>query len=98
MVANDREACLIELMRIICGFSLTQDHKNSLEKDLSLELKAEEALEESDEHDSEVLLVVQVKEEMEEVELGGERGQGEILFERRIFGVLGGCCEITSLS
>ena len=92
---------LIELIRIICGFSLTHDHKNSLENDRSFELKIEDPLE-SDEHEliAVVLLLAQVKAEPEEdIDVVGEGGDGEILFDTGT-GILGffGACEITSLS
>ena len=67
----------------MCGFSLTQDHKNSLENDRSLELKIEDPLV-SDEHEliAVVLLLVQVKEEREDdADVVGEGGDGEILFD-----------------
>ena len=80
VAACERAFSLIELIRIICGFSFTHDHKNSLENDLSLELKAELAVD-KDEVELVVLPVVHVREEMEEVELVGEGGEGEILFE-----------------
>lgn len=55
------------------------DHKKSLENDLSFEPKTEDAV-----LDSELavvaLLVVHVREEVEEVEVVGEGGEGEILF------------------
>ena len=76
---GDTSSCdrfLLELERIMCGFSLTQEHKNSLENDRSFELKIEDPLE-SDEHE---LIVV------------GEGGDGEILFDTgmTILGVFGG--------
>ncbi|CAK7346887.1 unnamed protein product [Dovyalis caffra] len=69
---------LIELMRVMCGFSLTHDHKNSLENDRSFELKTVDPLE-SDEYELivVVLLLVQVEEETEEdVDVVGEGGMG----------------------
>lgn len=81
-------------MRVMCGFSLTQDHKNSLENDRSFEFKIEDPLE-SDEHELVVvvlLLVQQVKAEPEEdVDVVGEGGDGEILFDTGagILGVFG---------
>lgn len=83
----------------MCGFSLTHDHKNSLEKDRSLELEIEDPLERDEQELRMVLLLlVQVKEEMEEeVEVVGEGGDGDILFDAGTLGVLG-ACEITSLS
>lgn len=84
---------LMGSVQITCGFSLTQAHKNSLEKDLSLELKTEDELE--DEQELEVLLVVQEKEEKEEVEWEGE-GEGGLISRTEIGDV--GASEITSLS
>lgn len=95
MDASERAFSLSELIRTICGFSLTHDHKKSLENDLSLELKAEVAVD-KDDVELVVLLVAHVTEEMEQVELVGEGGEGEILLEEGI-GILG-ACEITSLS
>jgi len=100
--ASNCDRSLIELMRIMCGFSLTHDHKNSLENDRSFEFKIEDPLE-SDEHELIVvvlLLVQQVKAEPEEdVDVVGEGGDGEILFDTGA-GILGvfGAWEITSLS
>lgn len=72
-----------------------------MEKDLSFELIAEDPLEDVE---LELLIVlevaVQVKEETDEVvELEGDGGEGEILFERGMI-LMGAvrACEITSLS
>lgn len=80
-----------------CGFSLTQAHKNSLEKDLSFELKTEdEQEEEEEEEEHEVAVLVEVQEN-EEKEGDGEGG----LMSRstKEIGEVGACdCDITSLS
>lgn len=73
----------MELMRTTCGFSLTQAQRNSLEKDLSLELKTEDAVE-IDEHDSVVLPVLQVKEETEEAQLGVNEGTGKFCLREEL--------------
>lgn len=94
--ASGKAFSLSELMRTMWGFSLMHDHKKSLENDLSFEPKTEDAV-----LDSELavvaLLVVHVREEVEEVEVVGEGGEGEILFLWEKLGVFG-ACEITSLS
>ena len=98
LVGASRKAfSLIELIRIICGFSLMHDHKNSLENDLSLEPISEDAVLDSELETVVALLVAHVREEVEEIEVVGEGGEGEILFEWGMFGVFG-ACEITSLS
>jgi hypothetical protein len=58
------------------------DHKNSLENDLSLEPKiSEDAVLDSELETVVALLVAHVREEVEEIEVVGEGGEGEILFE-----------------
>lgn len=84
---------LVESLKITCGFSLTQDHKNSFEKDLSLELNTEDEL--AEEQELEVVLVVQEKEEIEEVEREGE-GEGGLISRTEIGDL--GTWETTSLS
>lgn len=80
---------MIELIRITWGFSLTQDHKNSLEKDRSFGVKMEEDPVESEEETEVFELLVQVKEEKEDEEVAGEGGDiGDILLEGGMIGVL----------
>lgn len=69
-------------MPIICGFSLAQDRKNSLENDRSFEIKTDDDEEEDEEVDNpDPVVVAPENEETEE-------GEGETA----------GACEITSLS
>lgn len=86
-------------MRITCGFSLRHDSKKSLENNRSFELKIEDPLETVEHELITELLLVQVNDETEDVEVVGEGGHGDILFDTGM-GVLGilGACEITSLS
>lgn len=50
----------------MCGFSLAQDHRKSLEKDRSLELRAEDAVDDRDELETLQGLAPAAKEEEEE--------------------------------
>lgn len=75
--------------RIICGFSLTQEYKNSFENDLSFELTIDDDIDDDDDSDDVnelellVFLVVQETEETEEEAEEGERGERGCLVEEK---------------
>ena len=75
---------LIKFPPIICGFSFTQDHKNSLENDLSLETGIEDEHDDEDDNDEAIenpLLVLLLAPETEENEvLEATEGDGETGF------------------